>query len=97
MGVRSFFGKIFSFLKEKDKKDSGEEFPPVRKSFGYRKELAELREKADRFFVTRKKNSGLIHESKYYKILKNGPKLLGWRERKNPEENILLSSRPEIF
>ncbi|MBE8408018.1 hypothetical protein IQA73_00660 [Leptospira borgpetersenii serovar Ballum] len=58
MGVRSFFGKIFSFFKrKKTKKDSGEEFPPVRKSFGYRKELAELREKADRFFVTRKKTA----------------------------------------
>ncbi|EMF98802.1 hypothetical protein LEP1GSC123_3059 [Leptospira borgpetersenii str. 200701203] len=51
-----FSEKSFPFLKvKKTKKDSGEEVPPVRKSFGYRKELAELREKADRFFVTRKK------------------------------------------
>ncbi|EMN89798.1 hypothetical protein BUQ74_05135 [Leptospira weilii serovar Heyan] len=95
MGVRSFFGKIVSFFKgKKTKKDSGEETLPVRESFGYKRELAELREKADRFFVTRKKNGGLIHQTKYYKILKNGPKLfrLEGKEKSGREYSLVVST-----
>ncbi|MGQ2798966.1 LBBP_01157 family protein [Leptospira santarosai] len=96
MNVRFFFGKIFSFFKRKKrkKKSDGEDAPPVRESFGYKRELAELREKADRFFVTRKKDGGLIHQTKYYKILKNGPKLfrLEGREKSGREYSLVVST-----
>ncbi|EMG20377.1 hypothetical protein LEP1GSC150_0862 [Leptospira interrogans serovar Copenhageni str. LT2050] len=48
--IKSFFIKFFSlFQRKKKKRRPEEETPPVRESFGYKRELAELREKADRF------------------------------------------------
>ncbi|EKP03527.1 hypothetical protein LEP1GSC018_3001 [Leptospira kirschneri str. 2008720114] len=93
--VKSFFTKFFSIFRRRNKKRRPEEeTPPVRESFGYKRELAELREKADRFFVTRKKNGGLIHETKYYKILKNAPKLfrLEGKEKSGREYSIVIST-----
>ncbi|XDD51772.1 hypothetical protein AB3N59_08650 [Leptospira sp. WS92.C1] len=96
MGVRSFFSRIFSFFtrRKKRKKGGEEESPPVRESLGYKRELAELREKADRFFVTRKKTGGLVHETKFYKLQKNGPKLfrLEGKEKGGREYSIVVST-----
>ncbi|EQA55241.1 hypothetical protein CH370_15765 [Leptospira kmetyi] len=93
--VKSFFSKFFSYFKRrKRKKGPEEESPPVRESYGYKRELAELREKADRFFVTRKKTGGIIHETKYYKLLKNGPKLfrLEGKEKSGREYSLVVST-----
>lgn len=95
MGIKSFFGRMFSpfFRKRKRKSETGET-PPVRESLGYRTELSQLREKADRFFVTRKKSSGVVYESKFYKLQKNGPKLfrLEGKEKGGREYNIVVST-----
>ncbi|TGM10358.1 hypothetical protein EHQ76_00325 [Leptospira barantonii] len=93
--VKSFFSKFFSiFKRRKRKKGPEEETPPVRESYGYKRELAELREKADRFFVTRKKTGGIVHETKYYKLLKNGPKLfrLEGKEKSGREYSLVVST-----
>ncbi|PJZ55096.1 LBBP_01157 family protein [Leptospira adleri] len=95
MGVKSFFKRILSFFRgRKKKRGHVDETPPVRESYGYKRELFELREKADRFFVTRKKSSGVVHETKYYKILKNGPKLfrLEGKEKGGREYSLVVST-----
>ncbi|MCG6167868.1 LBBP_01157 family protein [Leptospira sanjuanensis] len=96
MVIKSFFAKLLSFFRRKKRKKGSdeEETLPVRESYGYKRELAELREKADRFFVTRKKTGGLVHETKYYKLLKNGPKLfrLEGKEKSGREYSLVVST-----
>ncbi|TGK33711.1 hypothetical protein EHQ12_17235 [Leptospira gomenensis] len=95
MGVKSFFGRLFfRFFRKRKPRSATEQTPPVRDSLGYKTELSQLRDKADRFFVTRKKNSGLVHETKFYKLQKNGPKLfrLEGREKGGREYNIVVST-----
>ncbi|TGJ99286.1 hypothetical protein EHO59_15540 [Leptospira semungkisensis] len=89
----SFWNKIFFWRKKKNVLPENEK-EIVRESRGYTWELKDLREKADRFFVTRKKPSGTVFESTALKLTKNNRHLfrLEGKEKSGREYSLVIST-----
>ncbi|TGK13880.1 hypothetical protein EHO60_00550 [Leptospira fletcheri] len=90
-GKGSFWSR-FLFWKRKNSEQDLPGEPTVRESRGYTWELKDLREKVDRFFLTRKKQSGTIFESTTLKLTKNNRHLfrLEGKEKSGREYSILF-------
>ncbi|PJZ78897.1 LBBP_01157 family protein [Leptospira neocaledonica] len=88
-----FWNKLF-FWRKKKTISTGSEKEVVRDSRGYTWELKDLREKADRFFVTRKKPSGTIFENPSLKLTKNNRNLfrLEGKEKSGREYSLVVST-----
>ncbi len=89
----SFWSK-FVFWKKKKGPSPEPEKEIVRESRGYTWELKDLREKADRFFLSRKKPSGTIFESPTLKLTKNNRHLfrLEGKEKSGREYSLVLAT-----
>ncbi|TGL59621.1 LBBP_01157 family protein [Leptospira sarikeiensis] len=88
-----FWNKIFFWRKKKYVvAESDKEL--VRDSRGYTWELKDLREKADRFFLTRKKPSGPIFENTSLKLTKNNRHLfrLEGKEKSGREYSLVIAT-----
>ncbi|TGJ98623.1 hypothetical protein EHQ53_02600 [Leptospira langatensis] len=88
-----FWSKIFFWRKKKKTVPEGEK-EIVRDTRGYTWELKDLREKADRFFVTRKKPSGTIFENTALKLTKNNRHLfrLEGKEKSGREYSLVIAT-----
>ncbi|PJZ72081.1 hypothetical protein CH373_15900 [Leptospira perolatii] len=90
---KGFWSKLF-FWRKKLKEGEVSEEKAVRDSRGYTWELKDLREKVDRFFLTRKKPSGPIYESPQIKLSKTNRHLfrLEGKEKSGREYSIVVAT-----
>lgn len=90
----SSFWKRLLFWRKSDRAETELEEHSVRESRGYTWELKDLREKVDRFFLTRKKAAGLVFESADLKLTKNNRHLfrLEGKEKSGREYSLVLAT-----
>lgn len=93
-GKKESFWSRIAFWKKKKQASFEPEKEAVRENRGYTWELKDLREKIDRFFLTRKKPSGTVFESPALKLTKNNRHLfrLEGKEKSGREYSLVIAT-----